>query len=154
MTMEDVSGLMADSETSIRTVWGRIDLLDPYPDLPPLAQLAVPLNRLRRFTGHGVELPMTLLRHLLHVVQILRDDLGVHGKSRLLAGLLHDVHEAWTGDVSRPQKLALRHLTGGRSAFDELETIGKRAVVKRYAPHLTDLSYPCVVEADARALGW
>lgn len=92
--------------TSILTATGRaLDLADPRPgDVMPF-DIAWALAQINRFTGHALR-PYSVAEHSLLVVdvaeRVLR--LDAHG---LLAALLHDAHEAYTGDQSTPAKQAI-----------------------------------------------
>lgn len=151
---DDESGLMSGefSPTCIATTQGPLDLLDPRPQYAE--DLAIVVSRMRRFTGHGLEMPTSVLHHLLHVTQIMRFEMHISSPKLLLAGALHDLHEAFTGDVSRPLKLAMRRLSGGESAFDEIETLHMERVFRRFALPAMETKYPEVAQADALALGY
>lgn len=75
------------------------------PGLPRLHafDLALPLSRINRFNGHTSRL-YSVAEHSLHVVTIMERDLTVRDSGQLLAGLLHDAHEAIIGDVTTPVK--------------------------------------------------
>lgn len=137
--------------TSIGTSYGPIDLLDPRPMF--VEDQAQVVSRIRRWTGHGGQTPTTVMHHLLHTMHVLRFEMDITDPDIILAGGLHDLHEAFTNDISRPLKLAMRKLSGGASVFDEIESIAMESIRKRYAPHLTG-RYPEVGEADARCLGY
>ena len=66
--------------------------------------IAMALSGINRFCAHTVR-PISVAEHSLLVCNILADQ----GYSHLvqLAGLLHDAHEAYIGDVSSPVKWAL-----------------------------------------------
>jgi uncharacterized protein len=88
--------------TWIQTYTGqRLDLLLPDPSHVCLEDIAQPLSLLVRFTGqirHGY----TVAQHSVLVARALRDEGHSLGVQR--AGLMHDAHEAYTGDVSAPIK--------------------------------------------------
>ena len=89
----------------IQTSDMRIISLDvPEPDSLVLNDLAFALAHINRFTGHaGV---YSVAQHSIHVANILKDrgyPAGVQA-----GGLMHDAHEAITGDMSTPMKQALK----------------------------------------------
>jgi 5'-deoxynucleotidase YfbR-like HD superfamily hydrolase len=65
--------------------------------------IAHALANIARFNGHTLR-PYSVAEHSLLVVEIMERDLGVRQPGPLLAGLLHDAHEAYTGDLSTPMK--------------------------------------------------
>ncbi len=82
------------------------DLLKPRADQVRLSDIAHSLARLARFNGHTLgALPWNVAQHSLLVEMLLPMDAGP--ELRLLA-LLHDAAEAYTGDVTRPMKEAIR----------------------------------------------
>lgn len=93
------------------------------PGLPKLHafDLALPLSRINRYNGHTSR-AYSVAEHSLHVVTIMERDLNVRDSGQLLAGLLHDAHEAIIGDVTTPVKAALRMLSKpGIDAWGSLE---------------------------------
>ena len=69
-----------------------------------VAEIAHSLAQINRFTGHALR-PYSVAEHSLLVCDIVRGmGLGPHAQR---AALLHDAHEAVTGDVASPIKLAL-----------------------------------------------
>lgn len=81
---------------------GTVDLANPYPPTLRIEDIAIHLSRLCRFTG---AVDVTIGQHVLTCYQ-----------AALAAGLpwdvcrwalLHDAHEAYMGDLSRPLKMAL-----------------------------------------------
>lgn len=70
--------------------------------VPSLEDIALALSRIPRFGGH-CRTPWTVLNHSLVCERIARD-MGVSRYARL-ACLLHDAHEAITGDVPSPLKV-------------------------------------------------
>lgn len=99
----------------IQTYSGRkVDLLDPQPDSIFLRDIAWSLARLCRFGGH------TNTDHIYSVAQhsvLVSEDVPAE---HALAGLMHDAHEAYLGDITRPVKDVIEQLTGG--AFSRFET--------------------------------
>lgn len=148
---------LARVPTSIAVGEGQyLDILNPGRALAvvPLSRFVQVLDRIPRFTGHGHLRPRSVASHLCHVEAILRKDLGVKDPAILRAGLLHDLHEAWAGDASRPLKMAMRWLDGDRpSAFDSVEMIGQAAVAKRFDVNF-DAARSLVAQADLISMGW
>lgn len=97
------------------TASGReINLLDPSPRSIAIEDIATSLARLPRFLGHTHE-PYTVAQHCYLVSHYCTD-------AAALAGLLHDAHEAYLGDWTRPATNALRVLGFG----DALELLKNR----------------------------
>lgn len=110
--------------TWIHTRTGKaVDLLNPQPDQICIADIAHSLAHQCRYTGHASRF-YSVAEHSVLVA----DALMAETKSRELAwaGLMHDAHEAYTGDVASPIKVVL-----GDSwrAFEERM---ERAVRARY----------------------
>lgn len=75
------------------------DLIDPRPEMVDIADIAAALSKLCRFTGHLSDF-YSVGQHCLHVMTLVPEHLR-------LEALLHDADEAYTGDCSTPQKIAL-----------------------------------------------
>jgi uncharacterized protein len=90
--------------TCIATFGSRwFDLAAPAADDITLCTVAHSLAKLCRFTGH-LTAPYSVAQHSVAVSRLLKDE--GHGPRVQLLGLLHDAGEAYTGDISRPMKLA------------------------------------------------
>ncbi len=61
------------------------------------------LAQINRFAGACVR-PYSVAEHSLLVAYIMETHLGVRSPHALMAGLLHDGHEAYVGDMSSPLK--------------------------------------------------
>lgn len=87
----------------------RVDLLTPRPEDVILRDVAHALARICRYTGHVGAAHYSVAEHSCHVA----DHLAAHGHGDVVvrAGLMHDAHEAYTGDVASPIKRALRALS-------------------------------------------
>lgn len=84
----------------IQTYSGKaFDLLDPQPDMVDFDDIAHALSLLCRFSGH-TRRHYSVAQHSVMVASQLPAKLQ-------LAGLLHDAHEAYIGDISTPMKRAL-----------------------------------------------
>src|SRR5688572_16807572 len=91
----------------------RIDLLGPRPEDVTLPDVAHALARICRYTGHVRSAHYSVAQHSVYVSQHLRDQ--GHGLGIQRQGLLHDAHEAYTGDVASPIKRAMREIGGPRA---------------------------------------
>lgn len=102
-----VAPVQMSMATSVITHTGRVvDLLTPRPEAIDLLDIARSLSRLPRFNGHlrGMH-PYSVAEHSLTVARLLPP--GADDRLRL-AALLHDAHEAYVGDISRPMLQAIR----------------------------------------------
>lgn len=68
--------------------------------------IAPAIAKLCRFVGHCNRV-YSVAEHSLLVCEILERDYGMRDPSALLAGLMHDAHEAYVGDLSAPMKQAV-----------------------------------------------
>jgi uncharacterized protein len=91
--------------------------------------IAHALANINRFNGHTLR-PYSVAEHSLLVVEIMERDLGVRQPGPLLAGLLHDAHEAYTGDLSTPMKDMLDACSDGAWRREEQRIAD--AVLQRY----------------------
>lgn len=78
-----------------------------------------------RWTG-ATRRPYSVAEHSLLVAEILEREHGITSPSVLLAGLLHDAHEAYTGDLSTPMKQVI-----GDAWYTEERRI-QRALQRRF----------------------
>lgn len=85
----------------------RYDLLNPDPASIVLADAAHAIAHLGRFTGHAREL-YTVAQHCVTGTRILAHE--GHSSGVQAAFLVHDLHEAVTGDVASPIKRAIAHI--------------------------------------------
>jgi len=67
-----------------------------------LLDIAQHLAQINRFTGACCR-PESVAEHSLFVCQLM-EEAGIRDPSALLAGLMHDAHEAYTSDLSSPMK--------------------------------------------------
>lgn len=132
-----------------------VDLLNPRPEDIVLEDIVIALARTRRFAGHA---PITVAQHSLDV----RDDLFAAGngfresapaaRARIsLYALLHDAHEAYTGDITRPCALALMELAG----TDVLPDLKERVQIAIHHAFGLDAEFPWpgwIRAADERRL--
>lgn len=103
-----------------------VDLMAPNLDGLTLTDLATGLSRTARFNGatRGPR-PYTVAQHSVFVSQLLERRRFNH--HLVIAGLLHDAHEAIIGDIATPVKIAL-----GRDAVHELEARLQAAIARRF----------------------
>jgi 5'-deoxynucleotidase YfbR-like HD superfamily hydrolase len=103
-----------------------------------LDDVAIGLARIPRFLGQSRR-KYSVLEHSLHVCGIVAErDASAAARTRL-AALLHDAHEALTGDIPTPVVNALEMLQpGAKAAIDRLkagiDSAISRAVVERFYP--------------------
>ncbi len=91
----------------------RFDLQHVAPLNISTLDIAHALANINRFTGHTCR-PYSVAEHSLLVVDIMERHMGLRRPAVLLAGLLHDAHEAYTGDMSTPMKQLIdAHTDGG-----------------------------------------
>lgn len=105
------------NHTTMRTVSGNhMDLLNPSVDAVSRYDIAYSLARIKRFTGHTT---ISVAQHSIEVMMglYMRPDFSEvwRGTARtaLLYALLHDAHEAYTGDISRPMNNAIAEFSSG-----------------------------------------
>lgn len=83
----------------------RLDLKSPRPEDINLEDISVALSGMVRFTGHAMS--YTVAHHCLAGVKVI-ERLGLGDEATRdelkLNFLLHDAHEAYTGDISTPLK--------------------------------------------------
>jgi hypothetical protein len=128
----------------MQTFTGRCVRLDRPPtaaDIDPV-DIVEALSRICRFNGHVVVEHYSVAAHSLLVADQLPDHLK-------LAGLLHDAHEAYVGDMTSPMKAALG-VVG--DAYRELAAAFDRAIADRFGLDVALFKDPAVQTADLRAL--
>jgi hypothetical protein len=121
------------------------DLLYPLPEAVNPRDLAAALAKQCRFGGHCVT-HYSVAQHSIHVASMLPPRLA-------LAGLLHDGHEGYTGDIPAPVKFALDRLGAGEGLAELVDGLDA-AIFARFG-----LAWPLppddaelVARADLRAL--
>lgn len=105
-----------------------LELANPTQDISAL-DIAASLAKINRWTGHTCRL-YSVAEHSLHVCQVMERDHGIRNAEALLCGLMHDAHEAYTGDIGTPQRCALDALTGGMVSLWEKRI--QRQVLERF----------------------
>lgn len=113
----------------VSTMTVELDLMNPKPNDIHLTEMAVSLARKGRYTDLS-ERPVTVLQHLA-LCNELAEEAGIDRMDVRLLIMLHDAHEAYTGDIARPlKKLVGRHAPGliegieGRLDAAILESLG------------------------------
>jgi uncharacterized protein len=102
-----MGGAQLSTPQTIVTTWqGReIDLLSPVGWRINIRDIARGLACTNRFNGQTVAGPYSVAQHCCVVVKIIQQK-STDAELALLA-LLHDAHEAYTGDIARPMQKAL-----------------------------------------------
>lgn len=114
-----------DVSMHIETVSGRlVNVTNPSADSILLDDIAWALSRISRFAGHTItEVPYNVAQHSVYVAQLMEELLKSHEDfvldfevkkalarihinvpEILIKALLHDAHEAYTGDIPSPIK--------------------------------------------------
>ena len=83
-----------------------VDLVYPRPQVMVLADVAHSLAQINRFTGHARR-PYSVAEHSLLVLGIVEHLFAPASVHLRLAALMHDAHEAYTGDMATPIKRAV-----------------------------------------------
>lgn len=82
----------------------QFDFLNPQPDAVAIEDIAHALSHINRFTGH-TKYAYSVAQHSIAVSRYLeRTEASVEVQ---FAGLMHDAHEAYFGDISTPLKSVL-----------------------------------------------
>lgn len=97
----------------VTTSAGHFDLMNPSPGMVDWDSIAVSLSRQPRYTGHS-DVPVSIGAHLLLCGWIAETYYCANENPKLmLAVLLHDAHEAYTGDICRPLKRLINDRSDG-----------------------------------------
>jgi len=83
-----------------------VNLINPESDTIELEDIARALSKMSRYNGHTrSEFGYSVAQHSVWVAAALTyfDEFGVHNDA-FKAALLHDAHEAYTGDIVKPLK--------------------------------------------------
>lgn len=115
-----------------------IDISRPSLEDIAIEDIAYSLAHMLRFNGH-LKHPISVARHSIYVAELVCE----HCK---FAALLHDAHEAYLGDITRPLKQFLR--LGGVDV-DDLEKLWQHQIWKKYGCLPLNLNEEqCILEAD------
>jgi hypothetical protein len=104
--------------------------------------IATHLSRINRFNG-ATTFPYSVAQHSVLVVRIVEHMKG--SPIEAFIALLHDAHEAYMGDITRPVYRAL-NIGNGCHAVDFLRQRLDRAISRAFG---IDLEMPCAVVAAA-----
>ena len=122
-----------------------MDLLDPKEEDISLDDIAYSLARINRFTGHS---NTTVAQHSVSVMLALYHQpefpaslmdwpgtlVATRNSKALLIALMHDAHEAYTGDISLPMKTAIGKCAFQRVTYGQVEN--PVTLVKRGLQHV------------------
>lgn len=112
-------------ETEMQTLSGDyFDLADPHHSPINIMDIAGSLSKQCRFTGHTKDL-YTVAQHSVHVSHLVETETG--STALALIALLHDAHEAYTGDISTPMKSVL-----GRKKVSQIENNITDAIMREF----------------------
>lgn len=137
---------ITDASSHMVTACGNeVDLRYPRVETITLADISHHLAQINRYTG-ACRRPFSVAEHSLLVLEVLQRvfTLDVHG---LMAGLMHDAHEAYTQDLSTPAKGQVGE------AWHAFEGRMQRAVLSAFGLHAaTQKHQPAIKQADLIAL--
>lgn len=127
-------------------------LFEPDPGFVALEDIASSLAKLCRFTGHCRGF-YSVAQHSVFVADILQAQ-GYSPRTQLF-GLLHDAHEAYTGDINTPLKSGLYTVAGPFTRHicvvqKSLQTAVETALIGDETP--IDGTYQIIKRADLIAL--
>lgn len=123
----------------------KIDLRNPRSEDIDIGDIAHSLSLVCRFGGH-VKHFYSVAEHSILVANLLHE--AGQPRAIVLAGLLHDAHEAYLGDVTTPVKSILRE----HGAYDELTRGFDQLVAEHAGLSYSHLHDPAVKAADEQAL--
>ncbi len=116
--------------TWMLTITGAVvDLRLLQADTIDILDIAQGLSQINRFTGQAWR-PYSVAEHSLLVVELLERNAGISDPNVLLAGLMHDAHEAYFGDMSSPLKQMLDVATSGALRREEQRV--QSSVLRRF----------------------
>lgn len=125
----------------------RVDLLDPDERSIDIRDISHGLSNICRFTGQTSTF-YSVAEHCMHVSSIVKARTG--DPFLELGGLLHDAHEAYTGDISSPMKWAFEKL-GAKHALKNIVDLLDRRIISLCPPGVR-LNSKEIVEADLAAM--
>lgn len=117
-----------------------LHLTQPSPGAITLPCIAHALSLINRFTGHTSR-PYSVAEHSLLVVSIMRKEFRVTCPHALMAGLMHDAHEAYCGDLHTPGKRVVG------MAWDAFEGRLAHAVRTAFALHTATAQWAATIKA-------
>lgn len=120
-----------------------VDYLNPRPEQFALEDVAWALSSMPRFLGHTRDI-YSVAQHCCFVAELVPADLRV-------GALMHEVEEAYMGDLPGPLKDALRALSG-YDVWSQIRDGIQAAACARFRIPVADLHHPLVKRADMLAL--
>lgn len=121
---------------------GRFWLADPRPCEVKAIDIAHALALVNRFVGHTIQ-PYSVAQHSVLVSRLVEPEYA-------LQGLLHDAHEAYIGDWSRPLKKSL--LLSVAVYLNEIVSAIDAAIFSKFKVARSAKSDEAVSDADSIAL--
>ena len=111
--------------STVETLTGwMIDLTNPDPDAINITDIATSLARNNRYNGHS-NIPWSVASHSMLCVDFAQQFFSSDAnKWMCLHILLHDAHEAYTGDIISP----LKYMPGIKEAITEIEERLQQAI--------------------------
>jgi 5'-deoxynucleotidase YfbR-like HD superfamily hydrolase len=121
-----------------------VDLLDPLVEQISITDISTALERIPRFNGHTIPV-WSVAQHSLAVETEFQPTGALPEAGERLAALLHDAHEAYTGDIISPMQVALA--TPDLKAIQHVlqQTIHARFGLPRVLP---DATIAAIKQAD------
>lgn len=139
-----------DTEFKKATGTGRmVDLLNPKPEQIDLEDIVVALAGINRWAGTTGHFFSVASHSLLVGREFLKIRPEATGRE-LAAALLHDAHEAYTGDITTPLKRVLRLYTG---ALDDLQKRFDAVIFEKFDCYPDDDVYDAIKVADQISWG-
>jgi len=123
-----------------------VDLRKPTPGMITMLDIAHSLSMQCRYNGH-IPTFYSVAEHSVRVAQQLYD--WGHSNLTVVAGLLHDSAEAYTGDLTRP----IKRLPSVGDPFCSIEAGIEEVIGEKYGLTLTPMD-PVVKEADEAVYKW
>ena len=115
-----------------------------------LEDIAIALSRIPRFNG-ATRFPYSVAQHSVHVMQTVKEASPADAAAHLW-GLMHDAHEAYTGDATTPYQQAIEAElpTGWPSPIKRIQERLDRAIAQRFGIDWVDVGAvkPLVKRAD------
>lgn len=105
----------------VSTSKGQFDLINPSPEDVDWLVIASSLGKLCRFAGH-TQSHYSVAEHSFRLA--IAVELAGGNEAAQLQALLHDAHEAYTGDITRPMRSAIEAVS--HEAITAIETIEAR----------------------------
>ncbi len=151
MKVVNISTQLTNLNHSIEGASGNhVNLINPMPRDIELTDISWALSRIARFNGHTMEVqPYSVASHSVWVASYLY--LVTQDPTIALHGLLHDAHEAYTGDIAQP----LKSIPEVQAAIKPIEERVQRAIyIALDMPSLTPEIAAWVSQADEQALAY